>query len=197
MNARRKQMKQDFSASPARHRARARAEPRSRSYAACLGAACAFVRIEDLAHALASTCCFAGQTRVFYSLAQHDYLVSMLVPPHDALAALLLDAGEALQQWLPQGLEDEPPTEVLRRLGVATPLPATVAQADLVLRATELRDLGPPPAAISTPLEAVTPLALKIQPLLPLVAKYLFLDRYYELRPREDPRPFATAEGTS
>ena len=194
-------MKQDFPGPQGRRRVRARAAHSFRSdpYAECAESASRLVRIEDIAHALASTCCFAGQTKIFYSIAQHDYLASMIVPPQDALAALLLNVREALEQLLPEcfGIEGHAPTDVMARLGVETPLPPTIEHADLVLRATELRDLGRPYDNAMTHIEEVRPLVLKIQPLPPIVAKHLFLDRYYELRPLEDPRAFPTAEGAS
>jgi hypothetical protein len=155
------------------------------------------VRIEDIAHALASTCCFAGLTKTFYSIAQHDYLASMIVPPQDALAALLLNAGEALEQILPGhiGGEGQAAADVLARFGVPTPLPPSVRDADLVLRATEQRD--PPQGETWTQIPEAPPLPLKIQPLPPFVAKHLFLDRYYELRPHEDPKRLPTEEGAA
>ncbi|NMG76872.1 metal-dependent phosphohydrolase [Aromatoleum diolicum] len=194
-------MKQDFPGSQGRRRVKARAAHSFRPdpYSECTGAASHLVRIEDIAHALASTCCFAGQTKIFYSIAQHDYLVSMIVPPQDALAALLLNAGEALKQLHRECLETEGhvATDVLTTLGVPTHLPPTVKHADLVLRATELRDLGRPYDNALTDIDEVRPLVLRIQPLPPIVAKHLFLDRYNELRPKEDPRRFPTAEGAS
>lgn len=194
-------MKQDFPGSQGRRQVKARAAHSFRSvpYSECTGSASHLVRIEEIAHALASTCCFAGQTKIFYSIAQHDYLVSMIVPPQDALAALLLNAEEALKQLPPENPETEGyvPTDVLTRLGVPTHLAPTVEHADLVLRATEFRDLGRPYDNALTDIEEVRPLVLKIQPLPPIVAKHLFLDRYYELRPRENSRPLRTAEGAS
>jgi hypothetical protein len=156
------------------------------------------VRIEDIAHVLATTWCFAGQTKTFYSVAQHDYLASVMVPPEDALPALLLDIEEALRQLLESSEMDGRTTSaILAKFGVSGSRPASVQDADLILRATEQRDLERPRDSLCPTLRQVRPLSLKLQPLPPIVAKHLFIDRYYELRPRENSRPLRTAEGAS
>jgi hypothetical protein len=157
------------------------------------------VSIEDVAHVLASTCCFAGRARTFYSIAQHDYLASTLVPPDDALAALLLHAGEALKELLPACLDAEGQAiaDALADLGAPPCLPPSVKYADLVLRATARRDLDPPHDDAWTGTTQASPLAEPIQPLAPIVAKRLFIDRYYELRPQVDPRRRRTEEGVT
>ncbi|MCK0509839.1 hypothetical protein [Aromatoleum buckelii] len=141
------------------------------------------VSIGDIAHVLASTCCFAGRAHTFYSVAQHDYLASTIVPPEDALAALLLHAGDALRKLLAACLNAESQTtaDILADLGAPPCLPPSVKYADLVLRAIARRDLDPPHDDAWIGTTQASPLARPIQPLAPIVAKHLFLDRYNEL----------------
>ncbi|HET8612979.1 MAG TPA: hypothetical protein VFL92_09465 [Sphingomonas sp.] len=51
--------------------------------------------IGDIAQGLANACRFAGQCDRFYSVAEHCWHASFLVPGHLALAALMHDAAEA------------------------------------------------------------------------------------------------------
>lgn len=146
--------------------------------------------IEDIAHVLASTCCFAGRAHTFYTIAQHDFLASTVVPPDDALAALLLHAGDALRELLPACLDAEGQTtaDILADLGAPPCLPPSVKYADLVLRAIARRDLDPPHNDALIGAAQASPLVRPIQALAPIVAKHLFVDRYYELRKAEEAR---------
>ena len=152
------------------------------------------VAIEDIAHALANVCRFAGHVREFYSVAQHSVLVSYRVPREDALAALLHDAAEAyvgdvtrpLKPLLPGsgGIEVRIMAAILRRFDLPTEIPPSVHAADLQMLATERRDLlteatdGEPWPCLA----GVEPLPELIAPWAPAAAKRMFLYRFYLLK---------------
>jgi len=59
------------------------------------------IDILDIAQGLANECRYTGQTRAFYSVAQHAWLASQIVPRICALEALLHDASEAYCKDIP------------------------------------------------------------------------------------------------
>lgn len=145
------------------------------------------IEIEDIAHALANICRFTGHVREFYSVAQHCVLASCLVPPRDALAALLHDAAEAyvtdvsspLKPHLGgyKDIEKRIEKAVMTRFGI-TEMPATVKRADMVLLVTERRDLLPKTIdADEWQGFDVIPMPVVIKPLPPAEAKKRFLER--------------------
>lgn len=114
------------------------------------------IEIEDIAHGLARLCRYGGHVDDvgIYSVAQHSCYVSDLLPPELKLWGLLHDASEAL------GLVDVPhPVKIdpamagyraaeerleraiAERFGLVWPRPPEVKQADLIMLATEKRDL--------------------------------------------------------
>jgi hypothetical protein len=114
------------------------------------------VCIEDIAHALAHQCRFAGHVSGHYSVAQHSVLVSRLCDPADALWGLLHDASEAYVSDLPQpvkslsgiggpfrALEARVQRAVCERFGLGLREPPSVREADKQLALAEMADLMP------------------------------------------------------
>lgn len=160
------------------------------------------INIRDVASALSKICRFTGHTHTFYSVAQHSVLVSRLVPPEHALAGLLHDAAEAfigdvsspLKRLLPDyvAVEERVEAAVAARFGLPSPLPECIKRADLVMLATEARDLLPEPCGDGGHcsegavngwelLQGVAPTPERILPWGPTTARFMFLGRYKEL----------------
>lgn len=117
------------------------------------------VRLEDVAHALSNLCRFTGHTRTFYSVAEHSVRVAACLrdegaDPLTQLWGLLHDATEAYVSDLPRPIKNLPGIQeayaaaedrALVAVAVAfhlpLPIPPEVHRVDLVLLATEKRDL--------------------------------------------------------
>lgn len=147
--------------------------------------------VSDIAHALSHICRFNGHTRDFYSVAQHSVLASHIVPEEDALAALFHDAAEAyigdvarpLKQLLPdyREIEERVERDLFAKLGIPLPMPPSVKYADLVLLATEQRDLMPAHDDEWALIKGVEMLPDRICPWTPWTARTMFYDRFSEL----------------
>ncbi len=149
------------------------------------------IDILDIAHSLSLQCRFAGHVREHYSVAEHCVRASWIVPPADALWALLHDAAEAYLVDLPRPLKNLPEfsiyrtaenmimTAVISRFRLSPHEPKSVRFADDTLLATEARDLM---GSTEGWAPMLVPLKEKIIPWNPETAKDAFLARYVELK---------------
>lgn len=149
------------------------------------------VRIADIAHGLSHLCRFAGQTRKFYSVAQHSVLVSRHLPRHLALYGLLHDGSEAylVDITVPvkvdralagyRAIEAHVQRVIYERFALDPSEPSEVHRVDRVVAETEIRDLVVAPQGSSRP--GVDRLRSRIAPIGPVQAKRQFLNRFCEL----------------
>lgn len=126
-------------------------------------------------------------------MAQHSVLASYLVPECDQFAALMHDSAEAyvgdvptsLKQLLPEYkiIEKRIEASLFERFGLYDGMPTSVKKADLIMLATEQRDLM---EAKNDDVEwgviANMPMApFRIKPQPPEQARKSFLDRFKQL----------------
>lgn len=153
------------------------------------------IDIEDIAHSLSMLCRFTGHSTFFYSVSQHSVLVSYNCNPEDALMGLLHDASEYALQDIPSPLKRSGKFEEYRiyeyklqsmiytKFCKSIIEPPSVKEADIRMLATEARDLMSPlhPEWI----QPAKPYDFKIDPVLPHLAKSLFINRFNELTKRK------------
>ncbi|HCT9442854.1 TPA: HD family hydrolase [Proteus mirabilis] len=149
------------------------------------------IDIQDIATGLANECRFNGQIDNFYSVAQHSVYTSYLVAPEFALEALLHDASEAYVKDLPSPLKKLLPEYKLielrvekiirKKFGLPENMSDEVHFADLMMLATEKRDLDIDADSNWLMLEGIPASDFAVNPLTPRQAKSLFLRRFNEL----------------
>lgn len=147
--------------------------------------------IRSVAHSLSLLCRFGGHSRKFYSVAQHCVLLSYIVPKEFALAGLMHEAGEPfcgdmpspLKALVPEykAIEKKVEAAVLAHFGIDPVMDPCIKRADLVMLATEQRDLMPTHDDDWAILQGVVPLKQKIRPWPAWYARWRFLRRYKEL----------------
>ena len=147
--------------------------------------------IHDIAHGLSHTCRYAGQCNGFYSVAEHSWHTSFLVPEHLQLAALMHDAAEAfigdvtrpLKSLLPdykrieRGVEDA----IAARFGIIGMDAPEVKRADLAMLAAEQAQIMPSHADAWAVLGGIIPAPVDVVMWTPPVAKAWFLHRFEQL----------------
>lgn len=151
----------------------------------------AVISILDIATHLAREPRFAGATRRTYNVAQHSWFVSHLVPRGYELEGLLHDAHEYVCKDLPSPLKHELPDyraivapidlAIREKFGLPAEMSIPVAKADLIMLATERRDLCPEHAAPWDVLEGIRPLDRPIIVANEQRARLMFLERFIEL----------------
>jgi len=153
------------------------------------------VTITDIAHALSNLCRFGGHCARFYSVAEHSVLVSRDLEDRghniqEVFAGLLHDGSEAylvdMPRPLKQQLKEYNRLETLAWYAVATHFNLPLVLAPSVLEADNAVLLSEKESIVTAgePWEWAVGLrrsAIKPSCLLPVDAKILFLERFYEL----------------
>ena len=159
------------------------------------------ITIEAIAHALANICRFGGHVRPFYSVAEHsvrvaasDYVPSWLkfdALMHDAAEAFVGDMPSPLKRLIPEfrAMERRIMAAIEHRFGCYETDHQLVKEADLVLLATERRDLMPAADYTGWELEDISPLAATIRPMKPSAAKEAFLLAFARYAPLDHSAP--------
>lgn len=121
------------------------------------------ISLRETATVLSRICRFGGRTRVFYSVAEHSIRVAECVAmlggtPLEQFYALNHEGDEALLGFDPpspllkllpdlRDLKRKAHEAYMKRYGLPVEIPAIVKRADLILLATEKRDLMEPSPA--------------------------------------------------
>lgn len=152
----------------------------------CIDAIC----IEDIARGLSHECRYSGQLDKFYSVAQHSIECSYIVPSQFKLEALLHDAAEAYCKDIPSPLkkllpdysmiENEVDLIIRQKFNLPRSISAEVKRADLILLATEHRDVANDGKRWPT-LNDIPLLNRRIEPLDSSIAYDKFINRFVEL----------------
>lgn len=169
--------------------------------------------IEDVAAGLSRMCRFTGQLGAHvdpdavYTVGQHSVIASENAEPgyeleallHDAAEGVIADMSSPLKQILPcyHLVEDRVERSIRTTFGVPINMSDAVKRIDLIMLATEKRDLMPRVENDNkwVILEGVEPLPFTIRPWSPAEARARFLARYAFLTQGVLPKPgdpFAT-----
>lgn len=148
--------------------------------------------IQDIAHALSMQCRFTGHTKFHYSVAQHSVYVSYFCNQEDALYGLLHDGSEAYIADINRPLkntseltgykkvEKNLQKAIYNKFSLFGEEPASVKKADLLMLATEARDLMAPMHK-DWKTNGINPIPFKVDRMTMDEAEDLFMKRFYEL----------------
>lgn len=149
------------------------------------------INIVDITKGLARESRFAGQTRYYYTVAQHCVLASQIVAPgfefeallHDASEAYLKDIPRPLKQLLPdyRRIEARVEAAIRARFGLPAEQSPEVVEADRIMLATERRDLMPADKTDWPVLAGVSPIEKRIIAINSNRAESLFMERLLEV----------------
>lgn len=157
------------------------------------------VNIYDITHALSNICRFTGHCKTFYSVADHSLRVSEILPDEYKLIGLLHDSPEAYINDLSRPLKHisslGPYNDLEKRIMKTIlskfdlldlledgDIPQKVKDADMILLATEQRDLMNQSEYNWSDIYDIKPLEKNIYPLSPnSVAETQFLMRFQQL----------------
>lgn len=149
------------------------------------------IHIEDIAHALAMNCRYAGHVKRFYSVAEHSYHISHAVSPQNALWGLLHDASEAyiadivrpVKHRMPEYREIERGLmwAICKKFDIGQLQPDEVSDADLRIVIDEKTLLLSPEPAPWQALEGLKPLGVRVEAWSPTEAELYFLGRFSQL----------------
>jgi len=145
------------------------------------------VNINDIAHSLSMQCRWNGHIDRFMSVAEHCVRVAALCSKKNRLAGLLHDSAEAYIADLPapikMELEEYKNIEnvllkcIFAKYNLPKKLPEEVEKYDLIVRATEARDL----MSHNKIKFNIKPLKSKIEPWTQLQSEKMFLDVFHAL----------------
>jgi len=160
------------------------------------------IEIADIAHGLAYQCCFNGQARHFYSIAQHCMLVAQQVAPQYRLAALLHDGAAAYLGAMPQILrqlmlefqfiEKKFMAAIGEKFGISSFAVPAIQRAHMVALATERRDLLCHAAEPVIHEVAPAPIPRRIEALPPEEVKFRFAELLSDLVQKASPEKYSS-----
>jgi hypothetical protein len=149
--------------------------------------------VGDIAHGLGNVCRFAGQSRRFYSVAEHCWHASFLVPHllafpvlmHDAAEAFVGDVTRPLKSLLPEykAIEKRIDAVIAERFKIKLSQPAVeeITRADIAMLAAEQAAMMASHDDSWSILDGVTPPAIHFRYWSPEEAAWRWLERFEAL----------------